>query len=158
MANSVEGRYPFLDYRVIEFCSKLPAEYKLKGLNEKYLLKKLVKGMIPESIIKRPKQPYRAPIRSAFLSENPPEYVRYLLSDIYTKKAGIFDYGSVSAMISRIEKSGTASEVDNMALTAVISTHLLHYQFIENHNEEFQRAELKNLRIIEDSSVHPQTP
>jgi asparagine synthase (glutamine-hydrolysing) len=158
MANSVEGRYPFLDYRVIEFCSKLPAEYKLKGLNEKYLLKKLVKGMIPESIIKRPKQPYRAPIRSAFLSENPPDYVKYLLSEKYTRETGIFDHGSISAMISRIEKTGTASEVDNMALTAVISTHLLHYQFIENHNEEFQRAELKNLRIIEDSSVHPQTP
>jgi len=150
MANSVEGRYPFLDYRVIEFCAGLPAKFKLNGLNEKYLLKKLMKDRIPESIIKRPKQPYRAPISSAFLSKGTPEYVKYMLSDTYTKNAGIFDYSSISAMLSKIEKTGISSEVDNMVLTAVISTHLLHYQFIENHNEEFQGGELKNLKIIKD--------
>ena len=41
MANSVEGRYPFLDHRVIEFCMKLNPDLKLNGLNEKYLLKKI---------------------------------------------------------------------------------------------------------------------
>ncbi len=150
MANSVEGRYPFLDYRVIEFCAGLPADYKLKGLNEKFLLKKVMKNKIPDSIIKRPKQPYRAPIKSVFLSENQPEYVRHMLSEPYTRRAGIFDYESVSSVVSRIKKTDMASEVDNMVLTAVISTHLLHYQFIENHNEEFQNGELKNLKIIED--------
>jgi asparagine synthase (glutamine-hydrolysing) len=150
MANSIEGRYPFLDYRVIEFCAGLPAEYKLKGLNEKYLLKKVMKNNIPESILKRPKQPYRAPIKSVFLSKNKPEYVKFMLSDEYTRRAGIFDYESVSSMLARIEKTDIASEMDNMVLTAVISTHLLNYQFIENHNEEFRTGELKNLKIIED--------
>ena len=92
MANSVEGRYPFLDYRVIEFCSGLPSDFKLKGLNEKYLLKKLMKGRIPESIIKRPKQPYRAPISSVFLTKDRPEYVNEMLSESFTKRAGIFSY------------------------------------------------------------------
>jgi len=40
MANSVEGRYPFLDHRVIEFCAKLNPDYKLDSLYEKKLLKK----------------------------------------------------------------------------------------------------------------------
>jgi asparagine synthase (glutamine-hydrolysing) len=150
MANSVEGRYPFLDYRLIEFCAGLPADYKLHGLNEKYLLKKLLKDKIPESIIKRPKQPYRAPISSVFLSKGRPEYINYMLSDSYTKSTGIFNYESISALLSKIEKTGISSEMDNMVLTAVISTHLLNYQFIENHNEEFQRGPLKNLKIIED--------
>jgi asparagine synthase (glutamine-hydrolysing) len=44
MANSVEGRYPFLDHRVIEFASRLPAKLKLNGLNEKYILKKAARG------------------------------------------------------------------------------------------------------------------
>ena len=138
MANSVEGRYPFLDYRVIEFCSSLPDKFKLNGLNEKYLLKKLMKGRIPDSIVKRPKQPYRAPISSVFLAKDRPEYVSEMLSDTYTKKAGIFNFESLSGMLSKIEKTGTASEMDNMVLTSVISTHLLHHQFIENHNEEFK--------------------
>jgi asparagine synthase (glutamine-hydrolysing) len=150
MANSIEGRYPFLDYRVIEFCSGLPSDYKLKGLNEKYLLKKVMKNNIPDSIIQRPKQPYRAPIKSAFLSDNSPDYVKEMLSEATLKKVGIFDFESVSAMISKIEKTGISSEVDNMILTAVISTHLLHHQFIENQNGEFDGGELKNLKIIED--------
>jgi len=150
MANSVEGRYPFLDYRVIEFCSKLPADYKLKGLNEKYLLKKVMKGRIPESIIKRPKQPYRAPIKSAFLSKDSPEYIKLMLSDTYTDRVGVFSHDSISALFSKIEKTGISTEVDNMVLTSVISTHLLYYQFIENHNEEFQSGNLKNLKTIND--------
>ena len=40
MANSVEGRYPFLDYRVMEFAAKLPPDFKMHGLNEKYILKR----------------------------------------------------------------------------------------------------------------------
>lgn len=149
MANSIEGRYPFLDYRVIEFCATLPPRLKLNGITEKFLLKKLMMNRLPESIIKRPKQPYRAPISSVFLSKDAPEYVKFMLSDTYTRNTGIFDHNSITAMLSRIEKTGVASEVDNMTLTAIISTHLLYYQFIENNNEEFRRGALKNLKVIE---------
>jgi asparagine synthase (glutamine-hydrolysing) len=150
MANSIEGRYPFLDYRVIEFCSSLPENYKLKGLNEKYLLKRLLKNRIPDKILKRPKQAYRAPIRSVFISENSPAYVKEMLSESYFKRANLFDFSSVAGLVSRIEKTGVSSEIDNMVLSSVISTHLLYYQFIENHNQEFNRAGLKNLKVITD--------
>jgi len=150
MANSIEGRYPFLDYRIIEFCAGLPARLKLNGINEKFLLKKLMKNRIPEGILKRPKQPYRAPISSVFLAKDAPEYVKLILSDSYTRKAGIFDHESVAGLLSKIEKTGIASEVDNMTLTAIISTHLLYYQFIENSNEEYRNGPLNNLKVIEN--------
>ncbi len=150
MANSVEGRYPFLDYRVIEFCSLLPSDYKLNGLNEKYLLKKLLKNRIPDKILKRPKQAYRAPIRSVFLDKNRPEYVNDMLSESSTGKADIFNYNSITSLISKIEKTGVATEIDNMVLTSVISTHLLYYQFIENNNKEFQSGDLINHKVIND--------
>jgi asparagine synthase (glutamine-hydrolysing) len=73
-----------------------------------------------------------------------------MLSENLTRKAGIFNYDSISAVLGKIEKTGTASEVDNMVLTAVISTHLLYHQFIENQNSEYQTGELKNLKLIED--------
>jgi asparagine synthase (glutamine-hydrolysing) len=151
MANSIEGRYPFLDYRVIEFCSSLPPDYKLNGLNEKYLLKKLLTNRIPDKILKRSKQAYRAPIKSVFLAKDAPEYVKYMLSDSYFKKAGIFNFDTVSAVIEKIEKTGVASEMDNMLLTSVISTHLVHYQFIEDNNHQFQTGPLKNHKIINES-------
>ncbi|MBN2667387.1 MAG: asparagine synthase (glutamine-hydrolyzing) [Bacteroidales bacterium] len=150
MANSVEGRYPFLDYRLIEFCAGLPADYKLKGLNEKFLLKKLMENRIPESIIKRPKQPYRAPVSSVFMAAGAPQYVNEMISATYTKKAGIFNMETLMPLYNRMEKTGTASEMDNMVLAAVISTHLLHHQFIENNHDEFHTPELKNLKLVED--------
>jgi asparagine synthase (glutamine-hydrolysing) len=150
MANSVEGRYPFLDYRVIEYCMLLPDRYKLNGLTEKFLLKKVMTGKIPESIIKRSKQAYRAPIKSVFLGEDAPEYVREMLSQSYAKKAGVFNYNSFSGVLAKIEKTGNSSEVDNMVLTSVVTTHLLYQQFIERKTDGLSKGKLKNLRIIED--------
>jgi len=150
MATAVEGRYPFLDYRVIEFCNRLKSDMKLRGLKEKYLLKKLLQNKIPDDIINRTKQPYRAPVRNVFMSENPPEYVGEMLSETYTNKAGLFNFSSIDSVISRIRKTGITSEMDDMLLTTIISTHLLFNQFIENNNEGFKAKKLNNLRIIDD--------
>ena len=150
MANSVEGRYPFLDYRLIEFCARLQPDLKLHGLTEKYLLKKLLKNKIPDKIVNRTKQPYRAPVKNVFLSQNPPDYVREMLSEEYTRRTGIFDHKSVKSVISGIERRGITSEIDDMFITNVISTHLINYQFIDNFNE-FSSGKLKNLTIIEDT-------
>lgn len=151
MANSVEGRYPFLDYRVIEYCSSLPDRLKLNGLNEKYLLKKLMTGRIPESIVKRPKQPYRAPISNVFLGVERPDYVDEMLSEKITRLTGIFSYESVAALLSKIKNAGTASEMDNMVLASVISTHLVYSQFIDKKDSEFRNGTLRNLRIVEEA-------
>lgn len=150
MANSVEGRYPFLDHRIIEFCGRLPSRFKLNGLTEKFLLKKLLKNKIPDSILNRTKQPYRAPVKNVFLSGENSGYLSYILSDNYTKQANIFDPQSLGQVLSRIRKTGISSEVDDMLLSSVVSAHLLHHQFIEGNNKDFEGAELKNTRLIED--------
>ena len=150
MANSVEGRYPFLDYRVIEFCSSLPDRLKLNGTNEKYLLKKLMTGRIPDSIVKRPKQPYRAPISSVFLAKDRPDYVNEMLSESMIRKAGVFNAESVTGLLEKIHKSATASEMENMVLTSVISTHLLYHQFIEDQNQDLLNSPLNNLKVINE--------
>jgi asparagine synthase (glutamine-hydrolysing) len=150
MANSVEGRYPFLDFRIIEFCNSLNSDLKLKGLREKYLLKKLLRNKIPESIINRAKQPYRAPVKNVFLSDNSPEYVNEMLSETFIKKTGLFNFDSVNSILSRIKKTGTSSEMDDMLISIIISTHLLFNQFIENKNNSFNLPKLNNLRVIKD--------
>ncbi len=55
MAHSVEGRYPFLDYRVVEFCNRLPADLKLRGLREKWLLRQFGRKLLPDEIWQRAK-------------------------------------------------------------------------------------------------------
>lgn len=134
MANSVEGRYPFLDYRIIEFCASLPPDYKMKFLNEKVLLKSLMKGRLPEEILNRPKQAYRAPIHSSFLGNEAPEYVKEILTTDSLNDSGIFNPESVSKLLIKMNSGKSYSEIDNMALTAIISTQILYYKFIKDFN------------------------
>ncbi|MGQ9847563.1 MAG: asparagine synthase (glutamine-hydrolyzing), partial [Bacteroidales bacterium] len=65
MGNSVEIRVPYLDHRLIDFMATVPSAYKIFGLNEKYILKKVFKDYLPKEILYRAKNPYRAPIRNS---------------------------------------------------------------------------------------------
>ena len=135
MAHSVESRYPFLDYRVVEFANRLPPKLKMKALNEKHLLKRALRGWIPESIANRPKQPYRAPDGKCFFSPNAPGYVRELLSPSALREHGIFDPRGVSVLIDKFRSGGATGTKDNMALIGVLSTQLLLHQTVHNSLE-----------------------
>jgi asparagine synthase (glutamine-hydrolysing) len=151
MAHSVEGRYPFLDYRVVEFAAKLPANMKMKGLDQKHLLKKAFRGLIPESIARRPKQPYRAPDGKCFFGSAVVDYAEELLSANAIRENGIFDPHTVTALVSKF-KSGRASSIkDNMALVGVLSTQLLVQQFINQQKETDDSC--KNPTFREKSTV-----
>jgi asparagine synthase (glutamine-hydrolysing) len=131
MGNSVEGRYPFLDYRVVEFCAKLPDKFKLNGLNEKYLLKKIMDGKLPQSVVARPKQPYRAPIATALLNGNNTLVDDYLSHSV-NDELSIFDSNMVNNLLNRMSKSPQVSEIDAMALMLILSTQIIHRLFILN--------------------------
>lgn len=150
MANSIEGRYPFLDHRLIEFCASLPPNFKLRGMTEKFLLKKLIHGKIPDSIVKRSKQAYRAPISSTFLGQNAPDYVADLLSEDTIRKNGVFNADSVLPVLDKMRKSPRTTEVENMTLTAIISTHLIVNQFINFNDNPLLPEDVLNSRIIND--------
>lgn len=145
MANSIEGRYPFLDHRVIEFCMSLHPDLKLNGLNEKYLLKKLMKDRLPDIILNRPKQAYRAPIRSSFISDNLPTYLKDLLSETAILEAGIFNPDHVRQLLNKMKSKNQVSEIDNMAITAILSTQILNDLFINRSIQELNEDELVTL-------------
>ncbi len=132
MAHSVEGRMPFLDYRVVEFCNRLPADMKLRRLTEKHLLRRFARGLLPEEIWRRPKRPYRAPIHRGFFHPGMPEYVRELLSPERVKRAGLFHPGAVSQLVSKIDAGRRLGETDDMALAGILSTQLVHRMFVES--------------------------
>ena len=134
MAHSVESRFPFLDHRVVEFASKLPASLKMKVLNEKYLLKRCAKGLIPPSIANRHKQPYRAPEACSFLEPAARAYLDDLLSPEQIRRDGIFDAPAVTMLVNKFRKGAAIGTKDNMGLVGIISTQLLVHHFI-NHFE-----------------------
>ena len=69
MGASVEGRVPFLDHKFIEYAMSIPSKLKFKNNILKYILKKAVRGVIPDEIIDRPKQGFGVPIYEWFNEE-----------------------------------------------------------------------------------------
>lgn len=130
MANSVEGRYPFLDHRVIEFAGKLKNRFKMNGLNEKFILKQMVRGKIPGSVLERPKQPYRAPDINALLCSKDNQLLDFLSED-HLRKTGLFDPAKVTKLVNKAVSGRAKSVKDNMIFTNILSTQIWVEKFIQ---------------------------
>jgi asparagine synthase (glutamine-hydrolysing) len=137
MANSVEGRVPFLDHRVIEFAGRLPPQFKLRGLKEKRVLRHAARGLLPESVLARVKQPYRAPdSRCFFVEDQPLDFVADLLSPARINHAGYFDTRAVGALVEKCRAGKAIGFADNMAFVGVLSTMILDDVFIRGSDAE----------------------
>jgi asparagine synthase (glutamine-hydrolysing) len=131
MAHSVEGRFPFLDCRLVDFSARLPSTLKLRVLTEKFILKTLGRKWLPEEILRRPKRPYRAPIQRSFFNEAAQDYVPELLSPESLGKTGLFSAAAVGQLLRRVHDGRGLGESDEMALVGILSTQLVHRQFVE---------------------------
>ncbi len=154
MGNSVEGRFPFLDYRVAEFAAGLPDLMKVRWLEEKYLLRKVAEPLLPPEISARRKRPYRAPIVSAFVGPGAPEYVRELLGPDRLRAVGLFDADAVDRLVRKCETAGAAGvgETDEMGFVGTLSTMLLHEQLVER---PALAAPAVPSRVVVGDSVRP---
>lgn len=106
-ANSVEGRFPFLDVELIEFVKTIPPGLKLKGFTEKYILKSIAAKYIPESIINRQKFGFIAPGSPSLLQSNI-EWINDLLSYEQVKRQGYFNPDTVEMLKNRYRQPGFA--------------------------------------------------
>jgi len=89
MANSLEARSPFLDQELIRFAAEIPASLKLRGLTTKYILKKALRGLVPQEIIDRPKHGFGVPIGRWFRTDLR-DYVRDILLSPEALRRGYF--------------------------------------------------------------------
>ncbi len=128
--NSVEGRFPFLDHRVIEFANRVPPKYKMKGLNEKNLLKKSMARYLPREIIHRHKQPYRAPDMKAMSGNYLGDELRHHLSRSELQKNGLFDPAKVQFLLKKADSGRPLSIPESQALVGILSTQVIIEQFI----------------------------
>lgn len=133
MANSVEGRFPFLDHNLVEYAAALPMHLKLFALDEKHLLKVACSELVPPEILRRPKQPYRAPDAASFFGAARQDWIDDLLAPDAVARAGIFTPQAVQKLREKCERVDGVemSNSDNMRLVGVLSTMLLQRQFIE---------------------------
>lgn len=156
MAHSVEGRFPFLDYRVVEFCNQLPPALKLNGLTEKYLLKQIASEWLPDEIWQRPKRPYRAPIQRSFFNPRVEEQVNELLSPSLIQQAGVFRAGAVQKLVEKARSSSDLGETDEMALAGILSTQQVFAKFFADFHLPAPIGESDDLKVCDRRSVRSQ--
>ena len=99
MANSIEGRSPFLDNEFVELIASFPPELKLKGKVSKYILKKKLKNFLPEEILKRKKMGFGVPLGKWFRNELNNYLKEILLSDSF-RSSYLFNFNEVKKLIN----------------------------------------------------------
>jgi asparagine synthase (glutamine-hydrolysing) len=131
MGHSVEARYPFLDIEVVNLFASMPDALKLRGMNEKYILKQSFKHMLPEEIIQRPKQPYRAPESLSLLQGG---LIEEYLSAEKLRQTGLFHPDLVDKLTQKLRDANTRQHFsfnDNLAFNIVLSTQIFFDLFLK---------------------------
>lgn len=138
MANGVEGRFPYLDHRVIEFANRLPPRLKLRGLREKIGLRQAMARYLPERTRMRHKQPYRAPDAAALFNPTtgePLPFVSDLLAPPSLARSGCFDSHRAGLLLRKASRQPEALGTrDNQALIGMVTLQAWHRLFIESHH------------------------
>src|SRR5271157_2496762 len=145
MHSSVETRYPFLDEDVVGFLAGLAPGWKLRGLQDKYLLRLLAVRWLPRSIAWRPKAMFRAPFESLY-EEPVPAFVEQLLGEESLRRTGYFDVESVGSWRQAFPrlKPGSAQHFSvAIGLSAVVATQLWQHTFLDD-----TLADLPSLRGV----------
>ena len=147
MSNSVEGRFPFLDHRLLDLSARLPDKLKLKVLDEKYVLKRFADRLVPRLVTEREKFPYRAPVAEALVGARAPQWSGEVLARGAVDEVGVFDGAKVEKLVARLSSQSTApSEADNMALAAIATTQLLARAFRGDHASPARAEQVEILR------------
>jgi asparagine synthase (glutamine-hydrolysing) len=103
MAASLETRAPFLDHTLIEFLAKLPVDLKLRGLTGKYILKRAMRGRLPQQIIKRPKKGFGMPV-AKWVKGELRTFVRDVFAPERLKNRGLFNADYVVRLLDEHER------------------------------------------------------
>jgi asparagine synthase (glutamine-hydrolysing) len=95
MSASVEARVPFLDHELVEFCMDLPVSMRRRGDVGKVLLRKAVRGLVPDQVIDRPKMGFGAPMKEWLRGP----FGAYAEAKLLGSDLGLFDAGRIRAMV-----------------------------------------------------------
>ena len=126
MAASIESRVPFLDHKLVEFTSSLPERLKLRGWTTKYVLRQSMKGLLPETILSRPKMGFPVPINKWFREQYHSMVDEYVLSK-RSMERGLFDEEFVRGIVKRHD----AGEDHSERLWSLVNLEMWQRQFID---------------------------
>ena len=127
MAVGLETRPPFLDYHLVEFANSIPAKYKIKGIQTKYIFKEVVKDILPEQILKKKKHGFAVPTNLWFRGKLR-DYLFEIIFDDRTKKRGYFNFKYIEKLYNDYQKGNQPFDPQ---LWLILNFELWHRQFID---------------------------
>lgn len=126
MANSLEGRSPFLDHRLMEWAAGLPAGLKVRGGTTKYLLKKALEDWLPFDLLHRPKQGFGIPLGD-WLRTDLRDLAWDVLTDRTASSRGLFRPEAVRTLLTEHEQGQNHAS----RLWALVQFELWHRRFVD---------------------------
>ena len=127
MSTSIESRVPFLDHKLVEFAARLPDRMKLSGFTTKRILREAVRGIVPESILTRPKMGFPVPF-SGWVGGEWNSCARDVLLDRRTRERGLINAAAVERMLDD-HRDGRTRQGD--AIWALMNLELWYRTFID---------------------------
>lgn len=139
MAHSVEVRVPFMDHKLVELAAQIPPWLKLSGMDEKYLLRKIMMPFFPEHPQSFKKRAFYTPIKEWFFTAEKVSGLKHYLSEEALDKVGIFDANEVHNMLNQISSLPAPRNNDDYyslmklewGLMIVLTVQILHFLFVE---------------------------
>ncbi|MBC7790052.1 MAG: asparagine synthase (glutamine-hydrolyzing) [Anaerolineae bacterium] len=131
MAFSLEARVPFLDHKLVEFCARIPPSLKMRGLQEKYILREALRDVLPAEIAQREKRPLRAPVKH-WLRAPLPDFAAELLSEEQLRRTGYFDAVAVRRLRTDFDRGNDSLD---RALMSVLLVQLWDHLFMRLDSE-----------------------
>ncbi len=141
MAHSVEARVPFMDHPLVELCAKIPPGLKLNGMDEKYILRKLMMPHMPEHPGNFKKRAFYTPIREWFFTVERQQALMPYLSTDALQRTGFFRPDCVQRYMKEVNAYGQPENLDQYyyvmkrewVLFLVLSIQMLHQLFVERN-------------------------
>lgn len=141
MATSVELRVPFLDHKLVEFAASIPSSFKVKRRASKYILKKAMEGVLPNSVIYRKKRGFPVPVDQWFGSTLHEQAMNILL-DSRSLQRGYFNRDYLLKVLDQ-QRTGRADH--SRRIFSLLTLELWHEAFIDG---DFNRALTHNFSAM----------
>lgn len=131
MANSLEARSPFLDHHLMEFAASLPLDIRFKNNNLKYLLKKVLRGIVPDSILDGKKRGFTVPIKKWFRDEKLNMFAKEVLLSSRTVSRGIIKPNFTEQLL---QEHALGNRNYHMAIWALINLEMWFRTFVDRND------------------------
>jgi asparagine synthase (glutamine-hydrolysing) len=127
MANSLEARSPFLDHELMQLAASIPAKYKVRGGEKKWILREALRGWLPDGLLDRRKQGFSVPL-SAWLRGDLRTWAAEVLLDPSTLARGYFRPEAVTALLDR---HAAGSDREDKRIWALLMLELWHRELVD---------------------------